>query len=71
VRLDHTPLNAVTIKTVKRAHAETLLRMKRTAQKRDPKNAKTLDLSAGDRLLLQPDEIRNVKVRWPKSKLND
>jgi hypothetical protein len=70
-RRDPTPLNAVTTKVIKTVRAKTLWRMKCSAQKRDRNNAKILDLSAGDRLLLKPDEIRSVKVRWPKSKLID
>ena len=50
--------------------AEDLQQMKRVAQERDQANAKHVDISNGDRLLLSPAEIHSAKVTWPK-KLRD
>jgi DNA-damage-inducible protein J len=43
--------------------------LKRQAQKRDRRIARSEDVSKGEMLLLRPDRVRGAKVRWPKASL--
>jgi DNA-damage-inducible protein J len=43
--------------------------LKRQAQKRDRRIAKSADVSKGEMLLLRPERVRGAKVRWPKASL--
>lgn len=58
-------------KNVRSVSGERLRRMKRAAQARDGALAVHRDLSAGEMLLIRPDEVRGAKVRWPSVKLSD
>ena len=43
--------------------------LKRQSQERDYRLARSVDVSAGEMLLLRPERLRGVKVRWPKASL--
>lgn len=43
--------------------------LKRQAQKRDRRIARSADVSEGEMLLLRPERVRGAKVRWPKASL--
>lgn len=43
--------------------------LKRRAQQRDRRIAKSVDVSKGEMLLLRPERVRGAKVRWPKASL--
>jgi len=43
--------------------------LKRQSQERDYRLARSVDVSAGEMLLLRPERLRGAKVRWPKASL--
>jgi DNA-damage-inducible protein J len=43
--------------------------MKRHAQERDHRIAASVDVSAGQMLLLRPERLRGAKVHWPEADL--
>jgi DNA-damage-inducible protein J len=43
--------------------------LKRQSQERDHRLARSVDVSAGEMLLLRPERLRGAKVRWPKASL--
>lgn len=43
--------------------------LKRQAQQRDRRIAKSVDVSKGQMLLLKPERMRGARVRWPKASL--
>ena len=46
-----------------------LREMKRQSQERDHRIAESVDVSAGQMLLVRPERLRGAKVRWPKASL--
>lgn len=46
-----------------------LQEMKRQSQERDHRIAESVDVSAGQMLLVRPERLRGAKVRWPKASL--
>ena len=46
-----------------------LRRLKLQSQERDRRLARSADVSAGQMLLLRPEQLRGAKVRWPKASL--
>ena len=51
--------------------ADRLWEMKRAAQARDQVSAASADLSAGERLLIRPRQLRESKVKWSSAKMSD
>ena len=43
--------------------------LKRKSQERDHRIADSIDVSRGEMLLIRPERLRGVKVRWPKANL--
>ena len=43
--------------------------LKRQAQQRDHRIARSVDVAKGQMLLLKPERVRGAKVRWPKASL--
>ncbi|MBK6349924.1 MAG: hypothetical protein IPF50_08950 [Proteobacteria bacterium] len=43
--------------------------LKRQSQARDHRIASSVDVSAGQMLLLRPQRLRGARVRWPKASL--
>jgi DNA-damage-inducible protein J len=56
---------------VRAVDPEILWAMKRAAQARDHAIASREDLSAGEMLLIRPDQVRGAKVKWPSARLID